>query len=52
MFARLNLARVGEEILIMGNVTVYVSLEPPSPGDTLWRVQAILKIICRSSLVA
>jgi hypothetical protein len=52
MFARLDLARVGEEILIMGNVTIYVSLEPPIPGDTFWRVQAIINIICGSSLVA
>jgi hypothetical protein len=52
MFARLDLARAGEEILIMGNVTIYVSLEPPSPGDTFWCVQVIIKIIYESSLVA
>ena len=52
MFGRLDLATVWEEILIMGNVTFYVSLEPSSPDNTFWCLQSIIKIVCESSLMA
>jgi hypothetical protein len=36
VFGRLDLARVGEEILIGGNVTFSVSTELPSLDDTFY----------------